>query len=159
MRWLALVLVVAGLGAADRNTAPRVFAQALLAPSVGRDGLALEPGLAVEWSLPLLDINWLLRPEVFWAGNDRISGGGTLAVDLPVGLPAWQALDLGPRVVNHLSDEGDGIEVSAAALWTLAVPASGHRSLVQVIATAGTLDQGDEWTFVAGGGLAWGWQF
>lgn len=159
MRWLVLLLAVAGLGAVDRNTAPRVFAQALLAPSVGRDGLALEPGLAVEWSLPLVGVNWLLRPEVFWAGNNRISGGVTVGADLPVGLPAWQALDVGPRVVNHLSDEGDGLEAGGALLWTLAVPASGHRSLVEVIATAGAMDQGDEWTFVAGGGVAWGWQF
>ncbi len=127
-----LLCVTATLHAAERNTAPRLLAQLVVGPASDRTGVGWEPGIAVEWSLPVGSRYLLMRPEVFLNRRHRLGGGATLALDVPARwLPSGHIPALGLRLINHNGPEGQQAELDAIGLYTATVPALGPHYVVQ----------------------------
>lgn len=99
---IAALMVCAGalvpLLAADNDL--RIVPQVM----VGTAGF--EPGVALEWRAADFE-RVVFRPEVFVNEDGRIGGGGAILYDLSteLNMPKDQALNVGPRFVQHNADD------------------------------------------------------
>jgi len=116
------------------NGIPRLVAQAL----VGTAGF--EPGVAVEWRFGPYHV--LVRPEVFINEDSDVGFGASVGWELRFfDLPKRQAITVGPRVVNHNSDDY-GWGADAMAIWHFdLMPSQRSRHFLEVIGTVGVIEE------------------
>jgi hypothetical protein len=149
-------LPLAAMDRAHELTAPRLVGQVL----VGTSGF--EPGVAAEWRVS--DPLCVLRPEVFINEDARPGFGASVTWELSfLNLPERQSITFGPRVVYHNSDDS-GWEADAMAIWHFdLIPSQRGRHFLEVIGTAGALqdEEDDENDTIIGvsAGIAYGFQF
>ena len=100
-----------------------------------------EPGVALEWRPDGLH-DTIVRPEAFISEDGRPGAGGAVLYDLSTqfGVPARQAVAIGPRAVFHNSDDS-GWEVDAMATWAYQLDGSdrGWRQSLGLIGALGVL--------------------
>lgn len=135
---------------------PRVVAQVL----IGTAGFAA--GAAGEWRFG--EPHLLVRPEVFFNEDNRLGFAASVGWELAfLDLPDRHAITVGPRLVNHNSDDY-GWGVDGLAIWHFdLVPAQRGRHFLEVIGAIGVIEEeqsGDNDAELGfSGGIGYGFQF
>jgi hypothetical protein len=134
---LPLVFLAASCLGADAITPPRVAGELL----VGTSGV--EPGVAVEWQLPVKPVIYL-RPELFLQNGDRPGIGFSALWQVPFALPPGHDFFIGPRVAFHDGanyDDPHG-EVDAMGIYSFPIiPTQPGHHRIEIITALGFLDK------------------
>lgn len=105
-----------------------------------------EPGVVLEWRAGDF-ARVVFRPEIFINEDGRFGGGGAILYDLSseLDLPKDQALSVGPRFVQHNSDdtgwEFDGLLSHEISLSGVAKP---WRHAIGALGALGVRDDRDD---------------
>ena len=168
LRWLmpalAFTMVAQQASAADLQAdhvhhgiaVPRIVAQVLGGTS------GIEPGIAAEWRFN--DDHLVVRPEIFLSEDAEVGGGASVAWELTFfDLPDRHAINLGPRVVYHNSDDS-GWEADLQAVYSYDLLGSPHgHHYLEVIGAIGflrdTSDDNHDTKVGASIGVGYGFQF
>lgn len=114
-----------------------------LQPQLTGGSSGFEPGLALEWRNPRFPL-WIIRPEILLSSDHQLGGGGAILYDLSlkVGLPARQALAVGPRGIYHNNDDSNwGVDAMATYSYELSATPRAWRHSIGALAAVGVLQK------------------